>query len=251
MSSRIIIADNHTLFRVTLGDVLREHSDLEVVAEAAEGHQALELCHRFKPDLVVMDVRMPEVNGLEATRTIKQELPDTRVLLLSDYDDPDLVREAIEAGASGHILKTATPQQMFGAIREALEGASPVSPKLDKELDVQLPPGYSLQPNADVLTLRGAAGDVVSIFSMRGASKGAIEKAAWESTSDESSIPDVTVLTPRQRQIVELAAEGLSNAEIGERLYLKETTVKQHLRAAYKRLGVSNRIEAANRIQRT
>lgn len=249
MPSRIIIADNHPLFRGALVELLREHSGLEVVAEAAEGHQALELCRRFKPDLIVMDAHMPGVNGLEATRTTKRELPDTGVLLLSDYEDPDLSGEAIEAGASGYILKTATPQQIIGALHEVLKDTSPVNQKLAMELDIQLPLGYSLELVSDLFTLRGAAGEFVATFSLRGASKEAIEKVAWESVSEESVIPDVTVLTPRQRQVVELASEGLSNAQIGERLYLTESTIKQHLRAAYKRLRVHNRTEAANRIR--
>lgn len=254
---RIIVADNHPLFRVALVDLLREHSGLEVVAEATQGRQALELCRRFEPDLVVMDVRLPEVTGPEATRAIKRELPHTGVLLLSDYEDPDLVGEVIEAGASGYVLKTATPQQMIGAIREALKGAQwPLNRKLAMELeDIQLPPGYSLELDSVVLTVRGPDGESVSTLGLRGASKDAVEKAARESGSEERAAPeeraaaDVTVLTPRQRQVVELAAEGLSNAHIAGRLYLTESTVKQHLRAAYKRLGVSNRVEAANRIR--
>ncbi len=255
MGSSVIVADNHPLFRVALGTLLREQHGLEVVAEAAEGRQALELCRRFKPDLVVMAVRMPEVNGLEASRVIKREFPDTGVLLLSDYDTSGLVGEALEAGAfeagaCGYILKTATPQQIIGAIREALEVASPVNRKLG---DMQLPPGeYSLKLDSDMFSLRGASGHEVGkvgIFSLRQASKDAIEKGAWESVSEERATPYVTVLTPRQRQVVELVSEGLTNAQIGERLYLRESTVKQHLRAAYKRLRVSNRTEAANRIR--
>jgi DNA-binding NarL/FixJ family response regulator len=107
---------------------------LEVVAEAADGQEALECCRRFRPDLVVMDVRLPEVDGLEATRAIKQELPSTVVLVLNGYGDPDILADALEAGAAGYILKSASPQQITDAIRKAIDGASPV----DQEIATQL-----------------------------------------------------------------------------------------------------------------
>ena len=109
--SRAIVADNHPLFRAALVTLLREHCGLEVVAEAADGQEALECCRRFRPDLVVMNVRLPEVDALETTRTIRQEFPRTIVLVLNGYGDPDILADALEAGAAGYILKSASPDR--------------------------------------------------------------------------------------------------------------------------------------------
>jgi DNA-binding NarL/FixJ family response regulator len=106
--------------------LLSEHPGWEVVAEAAGSREAVECCRRFTPDLVVMDLRMPEVDGLDATRAIKRDSPSTVVLVLNGYGDPDLLAEALEAGAAGYVRKSATPKQITNAVREALEGASPV-----------------------------------------------------------------------------------------------------------------------------
>jgi DNA-binding NarL/FixJ family response regulator len=126
--NRIIVSDSHPLFRCTLSDLLRGHFvGGEVVAEVSDIQEAVEGCRRLKPDLVIMEVRMPEVDCLEAIRAIKHDSPSTSVLILSAYgENPILLAEALEAGASGYILKSATPQVITGAVCKALEGACPV-----------------------------------------------------------------------------------------------------------------------------
>jgi two-component system response regulator DegU len=136
--SRVIVADNHPLFRAALVGLLTEHCGLEVVAEAADGQEALECCRRFSPDLVVMDVRLPEVDALETTRTIRQEFPRTVVLVLNGYGDPDILADALEAGAAGYILKSASPRQITDAIGKVLEGASPVDQEIATEVLLRL-----------------------------------------------------------------------------------------------------------------
>ena|SRR5215217_6048029 len=120
--ARIIIADDHYLFRSALVDVLMNQSTFEVIAEATNGQEALQLCRRLKPDLVVMDVRMPKIDGLQATRQIKRELPHTVVLMMTASEVPGHLAQALKAGAAGYVLKSAPPQQIVGAIRRALEG---------------------------------------------------------------------------------------------------------------------------------
>jgi DNA-binding NarL/FixJ family response regulator len=126
--NRIIVSDSHPLFRCTLSDLLRGHFvGGEVVAEVSDIQEAVEGCRRLKPDIVIMEVRMPEVDCLEAIRAIKHDSPSTSVLILSAYgENPILLAEALEAGASGYILKSATPQVITGAVCKALEGACPV-----------------------------------------------------------------------------------------------------------------------------
>ena len=111
MPARVIIADDHPLYRSALTRILEEHSEFEVVSQAADGREVLEFCRRLRPELVLMDLGMPEIDGLEATRTIKRELPRTIVVVLTAYEDPERLFEALKAGARGYLLKNAPPQR--------------------------------------------------------------------------------------------------------------------------------------------
>ena len=132
--SRIVVADDHPLIREALTRTIDEQPDLEAVAEATDGLEALELCRRFQPELVLMDVLMPKMDGLEATRQIKREFPRTSVLVLTALEDPDYLSEALKAGAAGYVRKGATTQETLEAVRKVLEGES----SLDQELATQL-----------------------------------------------------------------------------------------------------------------
>ena len=118
------MADDHPLFRSALRRVLDAQADLEVVAEASDGQEAVELCHRFSPDLVLMDVRMPTMDGLEATRQIKRELPRTIVLVLTVLKDPNHLSEVLKAGAAGYVIKSAPITEIIDAVRKVLVGES-------------------------------------------------------------------------------------------------------------------------------
>jgi DNA-binding NarL/FixJ family response regulator len=133
ISSRIVVADDHPLFRSALLRVLDSEADLEVVGEAGNGEEAVEVCRRSRPELVLMDVMMPRMDGLEATRAIKRELPRTVVLVVTAFEDPDYLARALRAGASGYVLKSASTARIIDAVRRVLAGESP----LDGEVAVR------------------------------------------------------------------------------------------------------------------
>src|SRR3712207_4442525 len=132
--SRIVVVDDHPLFRSALGRMLDAHPDLEVVGEAADGQEAVEFCHRLQPALVLMDVWMPTMDGLEATRAIKTGLPRTIVLVLTAMEEPNYLSEALKAGAAGYVLKSTPVAEIIAAVRKALIGESP----LDQEIATRL-----------------------------------------------------------------------------------------------------------------
>ena len=121
-SARIVVAEEHPLFRSALRGLLSQQSGLEVVGEAADGERVLSLCRRLRPELVLVGLRMPKMDGLEATRAMKGELPATRVLVLTAFEDPERLGEALRAGASGYILKSASPARIVEAVRKVLHG---------------------------------------------------------------------------------------------------------------------------------
>ena len=131
---RVVIADDQPLARIRLKKVLGQHPDLEVVGEAQDGQEALELCRRLRPEVILIEARLPKMDGIEATRRIKRELPGTPVLVMNTLGDPDHLLEALEAGASGYVLNRSGPQQIRDAVREALIGEYP----LDEETTMEL-----------------------------------------------------------------------------------------------------------------
>src|SRR5215216_5583891 len=132
--ARLIIVDDHALARESLQDMLADEPELEVVGEAANGLEALALCSRLQPDLVLMDVRMPRLDGLGATRKVKQEFPKIIVLILTMHENPDYLLEALKAGAAGYVLKDALPEEVVEAVRQVRDGDSPLDPTLAARL---------------------------------------------------------------------------------------------------------------------
>jgi DNA-binding NarL/FixJ family response regulator len=195
---------------------------LEVVAEAADGQEALECCRRFRPDLVVMDVRLPEVDGLEATRAIKQELPSTVVLVLNGYGDPDILADALEAGAAGYILKSASPQQIIDAIRKAIDGAPPVDEEIATQLLLRLLDKRRREERPSRFAPKGPAGG---------------EHAA--------AAPPPALLTRREVEVLQLVGRGYTNGQIARSLFVSVSTVKKYVQRIIAKLGVSDRTQAA------
>jgi len=188
--------------------------DLEVVGEASNGREAIELCHSLRPDLVLMDVRMPEMDGLEATRAIKREYPDTCVLMVTMHENSDYLLEALHAGAAGYVLKDAPADRLLDAVRRTLSGESP----LNQELAAQL--------------LRRLAEE---------------RKQAPAPEPRKPHKPLREPLTPREAEVLQLLASGQTNRQIAQTLVISRGTVKVHVEHIIRKLGVSDRTQAAVR----
>src|SRR5215217_1140970 len=223
--ARIVLADDHPLIVEMLRRILSEHSDLEVAGEATNGREALELCRRLRPELALLDVRMPEMDGLEATRAIKRAFPRTIVLLLTAHEDPNYMAQAIVGGASGYVLKCATPKQILGEIRKALRGES----ALDQEVAMRL--------------LRRVLEEAPK--NNEGPAEGAPSAARPFEERPGSSLPEA--LSKREVEVLRLLALGQSNQEIARSIFVSVSTVKKHVRHVVEKLGVSDRVQAAVR----
>jgi DNA-binding NarL/FixJ family response regulator len=211
-SSRIVVADDHPLIRHALTTTIDEQPDLEIVAEATDGLEALELCRKFQPELVLMDVLMPKMDGLEATRQIKRESPRTSVLVLTASENPNHLSEALKAGAAGYVQKGATTQETLKAVRKVLEGESSLDPELATQLLKRLMDEPKPEPNG---------------------------RANGESL--------LRSLSARESEVLGLVARGYTNQQIARKLLISLSTVKKHVRSAISKLGVSDRTQAAVR----
>lgn len=219
--SQIVVADDHPLFRSALTSILSGNPDLEVVGEVADGREALKICRKLRPDLILMDVRMPQMDGLAATRAIKQEFPDTAVLILTSYEDPDYLFDAIKAGAAGYILKITSSQEIIDAVRGVLSDESPLSQELSALLLRRLIKENQEAPNGDT---------------------------AHRNPPEEDLAPPLAApLAPREEEVLRLVAWGQTNQEIARNLLISTSTVKKYVRRVMDKLGVSDRTQAAVR----
>jgi DNA-binding NarL/FixJ family response regulator len=203
---RVLLVDDHDFFRTGLRQLLSQHPGIEVVGEAPDGAAALDLHRRRKPDVVIMDIHMPVLSGIEATRRLVASTPDARVLALTVADDEATVIDAIRAGASGYLVKDAALREIARGVHAVASGQLLVSPSVAR----------ALCQAAD------AAGE-------------RLEKLATVASS----------LSDRERDILRLLADGKGNGEIAEELYLSASTVKNRVADLLGKLGVENRIEAA------
>jgi PAS domain S-box-containing protein len=214
--ARLLIADDHALAREGMRTALARAPDLEVIAEAANGREALELCRELRPDLILMDVRMPEMDGLAATRAIKGEYPATSILMVTMYENPNYLLEAIKAGAAGYVLKDAPRGQLLKTARRVLGGEFP----LNQELAMRL--------------LWRLAGEARQQEGHRRSPKEDREQLAEP-------------LTARELQVARLLPRGGTNKQIARELRVSRTTVKTHVAHVIAKLGVSDRTQAAVR----
>jgi two-component system nitrate/nitrite response regulator NarL len=203
---RVLLADDHPLFRKGIASLLREERDFEVVGEAANGREALEKSRDLMPDIVLMDLSMPEMDGLEATRRIKQEMPHVRIVILTIEEEDQSLFEAVKNGAQGYVLKKIEPQALFSTLRGVAQGEASIS----RLMAAKLMGEFSRQVN---------------------------HAASAEGRRQE--------LSPRERGILDLVAQGKTNKEIASVLAIAENTVKNHLKNILEKLHLENRVQAA------
>jgi DNA-binding NarL/FixJ family response regulator len=227
--SRIIIADDHPLFRSAISRTLEEHPDLEVVGEAANGQEALELCRRLEPALVLMDLRMPHMDGIAATQAIKRELPTILVLILTAIDESRGLSDSLEAGAAGYILKDAPAFQITYAVRRVLSGGSALDDELAMRLLMSLMDSQSHEEQEN-----HKGGPAYSSGSKR-------------DLEERGGSHPAGSLTSREVEILRLVVRGQTNQQIARTLSISASTVKRHVRHISEKLGVSERVQAAVR----
>ena len=203
MTIRVLVADDQSMVRAGFRMLLGGEEDIEVVAEASNGREAVDKAARFDPTVVLMDIRMPELDGLEATRRILTADASARVLILTTFDLDEYVYEALRAGASGFVLKDDPPEQLIAAIRTVAAGDALLSPGITRRV---------------------------------------IEEFAR--TPRPAPPPGLAELSERERDVFRLIARGLSNAEIGQELFIGETTVKTHVTHILQKLDLRDRVQA-------
>ena len=198
---RIILVDDQNIIREGLGSLLQAKTDLEVVGEAGNGQEAVQLALKLQPDVVLMDVRMPVMDGVAATRLLHEQAPDIKILILTTFDDDEYITKAMAYGAKGYLLKDTPSEELATAIRSIHKGYTQIGPGLFDKLMV--------------------------------------------SNSHPSPPPELAELTPREREVLNLIAQGYNNREIAQSLFISERTVKNHVNSILHRLNLRDRTQAA------
>jgi DNA-binding NarL/FixJ family response regulator len=207
MTIRVVLADDEQLLRVGFRMILDAHTDFEVVAEAGNGREAIAAAEAHRPDVIIMDVRMPELDGVAATEVITREWPEVRVLILTTFDLDEYAFDGLRAGASGFLLKNAPPDDLVAAIRTVAAGEAVVAPRVTRRL--------------------------LDTFAQR-------MPTATQASRDER----LAQLTEREREVLQAMAIGQSNHEISASLHLSEATVKSHVSRILAKLALRDRVQA-------
>lgn len=208
---RVLIADDEPMIRAGVRAVLATAADIDVVAEAADGHDAVELVRRHRPAVAVLDIRMPGLNGIDAAAEIRTAVPGTGVIMLTTFGEDDYILQALGGGAAGFLIKSGEPEELLTGVRAVAGGAAYLSPRV--------------------------AARVVAHLAATGAGTLAGRRSAARDR--------VAALTAREREVLALLGAGLSNGQIARRLHVVEGTVKAHVSSLLARLGVDNRAAAA------
>lgn len=234
---RILLVDDESLMRAGLKLLLDGAENLQVVGEAGDGGEAAELVGQLNPDVVLMDIRMPRVDGIEGCRLVRELSQPPEVLMLTAFDTDSFILDALEAGALGFMLKDTPPRQLVEAVQETAAGRSTVSSQvLSRLIAVATAQGRQLgAPEARPGSVSVSDGEQSS-------SQGAASRP------EVGSGPGLDVLSAREREIAEAVARGLTNSEIAEEMFLSITTVKTHVASIFAKLEVTNRVQVAIRV---
>jgi DNA-binding NarL/FixJ family response regulator len=202
--TRVLVADDDDLMRAGLVELLSGEPSIEIAGQARTGREAVDRTRRLKPDVVLMDVRMPDLDGIAATAKLTAAAPDARVLILTTFEQEDYIFGALRAGASGFLLKRTRPEDLIAAVRTVAAGDSLLSPSVTRRV---------------------------------------IDRMAKQPTPDLADQAKLDELTPREREVLELVAGGLSNREIAKELVIEEATVRSHVRRILMKLGLRDRVQ--------
>jgi DNA-binding NarL/FixJ family response regulator len=203
--TRVLIADDDDLMRAGLAELLAADAEIEIVGQAATGRQAIERTRQLRPDVVLMDVRMPDLDGIAATRELSRTTPGTKVLILTTFEQDDYIFGALRAGASGLLLKRTRPEELIAAVHTIAVGDSLLSPSVTRRV---------------------------------------IDRMAQQPTPDLTNHAKLDRLTPRERDVLELIARGLSNREIAAALVVEESTIRTHVKRILMKLHLRDRVQA-------
>ncbi|MGD6854723.1 response regulator [Bacillus infantis] len=214
MTTKIVIIDDHQLFREGVKRILDFEKTFEVVAEGDDGNEALGLVEEYNPDVVIMDINMPTINGVEATKQLVEKYPDAKVIILSIHDDENYVTHALKTGASGYLLKEMDADALVEAVKVVADGGSYLHPKVTHNL---------------VKEYRRLASD---------------ENGSSEGYTQVEIRRPLHLLTRRECEVLQLLADGKSNRGIGEALFISEKTVKNHVSNILQKMNVNDRTQA-------
>jgi DNA-binding NarL/FixJ family response regulator len=203
--TRVLIADDDDLMRAGLIELLTADPDIQIVGEASTGREALSHAQRLSPDVVLMDIRMPDLDGIAATRELSRSSPHVKVLILTTFEEDDYIFGALRAGASGFLLKRTRPEELIAAVHTVAAGDSLLSPSVTRRV---------------------------------------IDRLAKQPTPDLSGNDKIGDLTAREREVLGLIARGLSNREIAAELVVEESTVRTHVKRILMKLGLRDRVQA-------
>lgn len=205
MCIKVLIVDDHALLREGLIKILSLEDDLKIIGEAGKGEEAIELTRTLKPNVILMDINMPGVNGIEATKVIKKEFPSIGIIALTIHDDEEYIFELVRAGVSGYVLKDIQPERLVSAIRDVAQGKSVIHPNITAKLLGEL-------------------------------------NRLSERKNRPSSFGELTM---REIEVLELIAQGMANKDIARVLFISEKTVKNHVTSIFRKLNVEDRTQAA------
>jgi DNA-binding NarL/FixJ family response regulator len=203
--TRLLIADDDDLMRAGLIELLTADPEIEIIGQAATGREAVEQTRRLAPDVVLMDIRMPDVDGIAATRELSRAAPETKVLILTTFEQDAYIFGALRAGASGFLLKRTRPEELIAGVHTIAAGDSLLSPSVTRRV---------------------------------------IDRMAQQPTPELADQAKLDALTPRERQVLELIARGLSNREIAAALIVEESTIRTHVKRILTKLDLRDRVQA-------